>query len=263
MIRFIHISDTHIGPSKEFLLQGVNTYYPFQTVLKAIQNLPFRPDFIVHTGDIVADPDEKSYALFADTVKDISIPIYYVSGNHDDSQMIMSGLHIGEREQLMGNRLVYRFDFSGHQFLVLDGQGPKEIDPHGTISEEQFEVIDSQLTNVQSPLTIFIHFPLLPIDCTWVDAKMLLLQGEKLHALFVKHREKICGVFHGHIHRGTQLSEDGIRYQSVGSTCVQFGVMPFQEAPTFENHGRGYFNIVTIEGGSIIVREDSVVLQNS
>jgi len=257
MIRFVHLSDTHIGTSKEFLLHGVNTYFSFQSVLKEIQNLPFKPDFIIHTGDVVSDPDEKSYALFADMVKDISIPIYYVSGNHDDSLMIISGLHIGEREQFMQERLMYRFDISGHRFLVLDGQGPKEIDPHGTISEEQLQIIENQLTETKHPIIIFIHFPLLPMDCKWVDAKMLLLQGEKLHTLFVKHRDKIRGVFHGHIHRGTVNVRDGIRYQSVGSTSLQFGIMPFQEAPSFENHGRGYFNVVSIDGGGMMVREGS------
>lgn len=258
MIRYIHISDTHIGPTRDFLLQGINTSYPFEKVLKAIQNLPFTPDFIVHTGDVVADPDTRSYSLFAEMVRDIQIPMYYVSGNHDDSQMILSGLQIGERSQLISDKLVYRFEVSGEQFLVLDGRGPQEIDPHGTISEEQLDMVESLLSKDQCPTSIFIHFPLIPTDCAWVDARMLLLEGEKLHKLFSKYRERIRGVFHGHIHSGTINVRDGMRYQSVGSTALQFGLMPYQEAPSYEDHGRGYFNIVTIDGGRMIVKEESV-----
>ncbi len=257
MIRFIHISDTHIGPSKDFELQGVNTYNPFQKVLEGIQSLPFQPDFIIHTGDIAADPDRQSYSLFASMVKDIHIPFYYVTGNHDESAMIKSELQIGEKEDLMTDNLVYRFEVSRRRFLVLDGRGPREIDPHGTISDEQFDIIDKELSKDQ-PLSIFIHFPLLPIDCSWVDRDMLLFEGDRLHDLFAAHAEKINGVFFGHLHRGTTVIKDGVRYSSVASTCLQFGLLPGQDQPTFEDHKRGYFNIVTIEDGKMVVKEQSV-----
>ncbi len=260
MIRFIHISDTHIGPTEEFTLQGVNSFRGFRSVLQAIRDLPFRPDFIIHTGDVVADPDEASYELFNKMVRDVDIPLYFVTGNHDDSLMLKNAVQFGPKNDVMEDKLVYTFERNEHQFLVIDGRGPREIDPHGTISEVQIQVIESQISKFQYPISIFIHFPLLPMDCKWIDRDMLLLEGERLHALFVKHREKIQGVFHGHVHRGTQTLRDGIRYQSVGSTFLQFGLMPDQEEPSFENHGRGYFNIVTIENGKMTVKEESVAV---
>ncbi len=239
MIRFIHISDTHIGPDPAFLLQGVNTFHSFQSVIQAIQNLPFKPEFIIHTGDVVADPDPKSYELYAQMVKEVQIPMYYVSGNHDDSQMILSGLQIGERIQLMQDKLVYSFKVSGNSFLVVDARGPREIDPHGTISEAQMDVIQSQLTNTHSLITIFVHFPLLAMDCNWVDKKMLLLEGEKLHALFVEHREQILGVFHGHIHRGTINVQDGIRYQSLEVRRFNLALCLIKKPPHLKIMGKG------------------------
>ncbi|MBP9690482.1 metallophosphoesterase [Candidatus Woesebacteria bacterium] len=258
MIRFIHISDTHIGPTEEFTLQGMNSFRGFRAVLGAIQNLPFKPDFIIHTGDVVADPDEASYKLFASMVHEIDIPMYYVTGNHDDSLMLKNAVQIGTKKDLMEEKLVYSFEKDDHQFLVIDGRGPREIDPHGTISDQQMKVVESQISKSQSQISIFIHFPLLSMDCRWIDRDMLLLEGEKLHALFVKHSDKIQGVFHGHVHRGTHITRDGIQYISAASTFLQFGIMPDQEAPTFENHGRGYFNMVTIENGKMTVKEESV-----
>lgn len=259
MIRFIHISDTHIGPSKDFTLQGVQTFHPFEKVLEAISSLPFTPDFIVHTGDIAADPDEGSYALFQSAVQNISVPFYYVAGNHDDSMMVKTFLKIGEKTDLMENKVVYRYEKKGQSFLVLDGRGPREIDPHGTISDEQFEIIEKELSKDQ-PITVFIHFPLLQMDCPWIDRDMLLFEGDRLHQLFAKHKDRINGVFFGHVHRGNTVLKDGIRYCSVASTCLQFGLLPEQEQPTFEDHKRGYFNVVTIDDGKMIVREQSVQL---
>lgn len=269
MIRFIHISDTHIGPTKDFLLNGMNSFNGFSAVLQGIQELPFTPDFIIHTGDVIADPDVKSYELFASMVKNIDIPLYYVTGNHDDSMMLKSSQAFGPKEDLMEEKLVYRFEKNNHSFLVLDGRGPREIDPHGTISEEQINIIEGQLsthppsssTSVGArPMTIFIHFPLIPMDTKWIDRDMLLFEGEKLHRLFVKHKEKIAGVFFGHVHRGTQIVRDGIHYTSIGSTFLQFGHMPDQDVPTFEDHGRGYFNIVTIDEGKAVIKEMSVMI---
>ena len=259
MIRFIHLSDTHIGPSKDFALQGVRTYAPFQKVLSAISSLPFQPDFIVHTGDIAADPEEKSYELFNTLVEKSTIPFYYVTGNHDDSMMVQKFLRMGEKVDLMDEKVVYRFEKNDHHFLVLDGRGPREIDPHGTVSDDQFEVIEKELSR-KVPVSIFIHFPLLPMDCPWIDRDMLLFEGERLHELFVSHRDHIEGVFFGHVHRGMSVIQDGIRYSSVASTCLQFGLLPGQEQPSFEDHKRGYFNVVTIDEGKMVVREQSVDL---
>ena len=257
MIRFIHLSDTHIGPTKDFTLQGVKTFYPFQKTLEAISLLSFKPDFLIHTGDIVADPDEKSYELFNTAVENTDIPFYYVTGNHDDSAMVSNFLRMGEKEDLMGEKVVYRFEKNGHRFLTLDGRGPREIDPHGTVSDEQFAVIEKELQR-ESPISIFIHFPLLPMDCPWIDRDMLLYEGDKLHLLFATHAEKIDGVFFGHVHRGTQVVKDGVRYSSVASTCLQFRLLPGEDKPSFEDHKRGYFNVVTIDEGKMIVRELSV-----
>jgi len=258
MIRFIHLSDTHIGSSKDFTLQGVRTYESFQKIIAAIQSLPFQPDFIIHTGDIAADPDEKSYELFNTMIQDITVPMYYVTGNHDESAMVKNLLRMGEKEDLMDEKVVYRFETNGHGCLVLDGRGAREIDPHGTISDEQFAAIEQELSSASSPISIFIHFPLLSMDCPWIDRDMLLFEGDRLHSLFSAHREHIRGVFFGHVHRGTSVVKDGVRYISVASTCLQFGLLPNQEAPSFENHRRGYFNVVTIDDGKMVVREQSV-----
>lgn len=261
MIRFIHISDTHIGPTKDFTLQGVQTFQPFEQVLKSISSLSFTPDFIMHTGDIAADPDERSYELFNTLVQDMPVPFYFVTGNHDDSAMVKRFLKMNEKEDLMEEKIVYHFEKEGERFLVLDGRGPREIDPHGTISDTQFAVIEHELTTYnQQQTTIFIHFPLLPMDCPWIDRDMLLFEGDRLHNLFAEHSDNIRGVFFGHVHRGTQVLKDGVRYSSVGSTCLQFGLLPDQQEPTFEDHGRGYFNVVTIEDGKMVVKEQSVDL---
>lgn len=261
MIRFIHISDTHIGPAKDFTLQGVPSYPAFQTVIRAIKALPLRPDFILHTGDIVASPDGKSYALFRSLIEQIDMPVYYVTGNHDDSDDIKKYLLCGEKEDLgEAINLSYRFIHNGIHFLILDGRGKPEIDPHGILTDAQLNILQQELAASDTPLVIAIHFPALPLDSLWLDRDMLLLNGTEFHRIITPYAQRICGVFLGHIHRGMQVHKDGILYSSVGSTCVQFRNVPTDSKPVCEPIGHGYFNIVTVIPEQTMVKEYTVPL---
>ena len=65
-VYFVHISDTHIGPTAEYSRHG---HYPLpcaRKLVEIINTMPVQPDFIVHTGDVVADPDSVSWMLAAE-----------------------------------------------------------------------------------------------------------------------------------------------------------------------------------------------------
>lgn len=261
MFRFIQITDTHIGPDRNFNLHGVNTFYYLKGVLEKIRNLDFEYDFIVHTGDIVADPFEASYKLFSEEIEKVKKPIYYVTGNHDSSEMINSYLKTSSKTSLETGKNDYFFNHKGFEFIVLDGRGEDIIDPHGSISEKQFEALEKHLHSINSKTIIFIHYPLFKMDSPWIDERMLLLEGEKLHLLFTKYQQKILGVFLGHIHHANHVIKDNINYISSGSICLQFGQLPNQKKVSFEDHKRGYFNIITLENGQMTIREESVKMQ--
>ena len=255
-IRFLHISDTHLGPDKYFIQHKVNTYEAFSQFLKAVKTLPFTPDFIVHTGDITADCYEEGYRLVASMIQDLKIPMYFVTGHHDTSKLIKSYLPMRHIQVLSEKLNCYRFSFGDNHFLTVDGRGHDEIDPHGVINTEQMDILKKEL-KAGKMLTLFIHFSPIPYDSTWFDQNMLLTNGQEFHELLVAHKRQIRGVFFGHIHRSTQIFQDGILYSGVGSTSIQFIVHPWQKMPIFESIGYGYFNIVTLEKNRITIKESS------
>jgi len=255
-VHFIHISDTHFGPDPKFELHGVNPYECFINISNALKNLPFDPDFIVHTGDITSYPTEEGYRLFQKTIETLGIPIYYATGNHDDSGMIKQQLAMGKKTDLGNDTLnTYSFEVKENKFITVDARGPDEIDPHGQISSTQMEIFEKELASSDLPVSIFIHFPAITLDSVWVDREMLILEGEKFHKILVSHARKIRGVFFGHVHRGMQVARDGILYSSVGSTCLQFQSITKQENPWFESTGMGSFNLVTVTPDKLIVKE--------
>lgn len=256
-VYFVHISDTHIGPSMGYTRHGHASLPAAQRLVDLINNLPVRPDFVVHTGDVVTEPDPRSYVLAADTLSRIKAPVYYVNGNHDDARDIRQYLPMGPRQDLFDDpkTLAYTFAYSGYRFLVLDGRGPAEIDPHGVLSEGQLEVVRREAQPEGPPLAVFVHFPTLPLDSKWHDANMLILNGEALHQVLLPARDRLRGVFSGHVHRPMQTLRDGILYVAVGSAFSQFTAWPLDEMVGYDADALPAFNFVHLMPQQTIIHQ--------
>lgn len=257
---FIHISDTHIGPTKEYELYGANTYTNALRVVETINALPLACDFVLHTGDIAASPNEDAYRLAAEVFGQLRAPIYFVTGNHDSAVFIKKYLTMGPADRSGGEEhfLTYAFERKGIRCIALDARGPDEIDPRGILEEHQFAFLEQELQRDAMPAAVFIHFPALPLDSIWLDRNMLLLNGEQLHAVLARHRERLRGVFFGHVHRGMQVLQDGILYSSVASTIGQFMAWPHDEDVRIDCDHPPCFNLVALAKEKTIVKEHVV-----
>lgn len=242
-VYFVHISDTHIGSSPNYSRHG---HYPLacaRKLVEVINELPVQADFVIHTGDVVTEPDPISFGLAAETFSKLKIPIYYANGNHDTAADIRHFLPMGSHKSAGKDphRLSYTFDIKGYRFLVLDARGPDEIDPHGLLPESQLELAAEEAAVDGPPLVVFIHYPVLPMNSIWMDENMLILNGEKLHRALRPAADRIRGVFHGHIHQQMQVIRDGIVYVSVASAFSQFGAWPDDEVTHFDvDHDPGF-----------------------
>ncbi len=227
-VYFAHISDTHIGPRRDLRRHGLASYPCAQELVARLNRLPTRPDFVIHTGDIVNHPDEAAFQLAAELFAQLEMPIYYVNGNHDTADHIRRYLPMGPHQPLADDptALAYSFELKGQRFLVLDGRGPDEIDPHGMVSPAQLAWVVREATPAGPPLTVFIHFPAWPLNAIWMDANMLLLNGPDLHQALWPARGRLRGVFHGHVHQPMQTSRDGINYICAPSAFAQFMAWP-------------------------------------
>ena len=227
-VYFAIISDTHIGPTADYQR---HERYPLPCARKLVQtinNLPTRPDFVIHTGDIVADPDLAAYELASGVFAAVEAPIYYVNGNHDAAADIHKYFSMGPKQDVSADLgvLSYTFAVKGYRFLVLDARGPEEIDPNGLLSEAQLALVRQEAQPAGPPLTVFIHYPVLPLNSIWMDKNMLVLNGAELHEALLPASERLRGVFHGHVHQHMQTMRDGILYVATASAFSQFTAWP-------------------------------------
>lgn len=261
MTHLIHLSDTHIGASPDFVFGGALVLPRLRGIVDAINDLDFEPDLIIHTGDVVDDPSEEAYLLVAEEMKRLAAPVYYARGNHDGADLMLEHLPMGEREVLDedGSALAYRIPREDHDLFVLDGCDSGRSDLQGEISKGQMEAFAAAAGSNGKAFSVFIHYPPLALDCPWVDRAMLLHDGEDFHRFLASiGSHRVRGVFFGHVHSGIQIWRDGILYSGVGSACCRIKtgpnaqeVMPVPESPVFFNH-------VSFFSERTVVREHSV-----
>lgn len=230
-VYFVHISDTHFGPTRDYARFGYYSYPCAQHLVEAINRLPVLPDFVIHTGDVVTHPNTAAYELAAETFARLRVPIYYVVGNHDTAVHIHHHLPMGPKQEYDNypDRLSYTFTVKGHRFLVLDARGPDEIDPHGLFPESQLDLVRQEAQTDGPSVTVFLHYPIHPLNSTWMDANMLVLNGDAFHQALLPMRHRLRGVFYGHVHRPMQTMRDGIWYVAAASAFSQFTAWPGEE----------------------------------
>ncbi len=260
-VYFVHITDSHIGPAREWESErdGQRSLPCAEAAVALINELPTRPDFVIHTGDVVTEPDPRSYRLAAATFSRLNVPIYYVNGNHDRSEDIRHFLRMGPGVEFAcgPESLAYAFNVKGHRFLVLDGQGPEEIDPRGILSEAQLAWIREEAGAAGLPLTVFVHFPALPLDSPWMDENMRLINGMALHEALRPATGRLRGVFYGHVHQHMQTMRDGILYVAAASLFTQFGAWPTDVVTRHYPERLPGFNFVHLLPGQTIIHQHS------
>ncbi len=83
-MKFLHISDTHLGYQQYGLRERVQDFFDvFKQALEIAKEE--KVEFIIHTGDLFHSkrPDNEVLIQTIKLIKDVKIPIYAIEGNHD------------------------------------------------------------------------------------------------------------------------------------------------------------------------------------
>lgn len=228
-----------------------------QRLVDTINALPIKPDFIMHSGDVVDDPQADAFSLAAKTLSRLEIPLYFVNGNHDSRSGIRKYFSIEGVEWLSQDPTLfsYAFEMKGYRFLILDARGPKTIDPQGQFSQEQFEILNAEIESGELPLVIFLHYPILAMDSPWMDRNMRVTNGEQVHQMLLAARDRLRAVFHGHVHQSMQTLRDGIVYIAVDSGLNQFSAWPLDQTVGHRPLALPGFNFVHLMPDQTIIHQ--------
>ncbi len=258
-LTFVHISDTHIHPDPYYTKSYANVtpHAGALALVDEINKLPFEPDFVLHTGDVAYDPDPAAYRACLSILQQINYPVYYVAGNHDHSPSL---------QRLMLNRsdplptLHYALEANGIQIVCVDSNGPAEP-PAGYIVDEQLEWLKGLCeAEDERPLIIAVHHNVLDVGVPWLDNYMGIRNGERFHQAILPAKDRLRGVFFGHVHQNLDILRDGILYSSCLSSWTQFQAFPGMTHTTSDTGAEPGFSVVTITDTQTFIRRHRFAL---
>ncbi len=259
LLRFVQITDTHISANPHYNQDGAH-HTPLvgaKALVHQINNLPFKPDFVLHTGDVAYNPDESAYYTARQILSEIEAPVYYLAGNHDDGAMLQR-IMLGEQEPK--TPFDYEFEVKGVQIVCMDSNRPAEP-PRGKVSAEQLAwLADICQAQDSRPLIVAVHHNVLPMGSYWWDKFMRMTNGEDFHRTLLPAQKRLRGVFFGHVHQNVEMTRDGIAYHSALSSWYQLHNYPDQVDSMPDRTARPGFNIITITREQTYIRRCSFMV---
>lgn len=253
LVRFIHLGDTHISADRDYTHAEADytAWAGARELVRQINALPFTPDFVLHTGDVAADPTEENYRAARELLGAIRFPVYYLAGNHDAAEMLQR-VFLGRAEILPS--FDYEFEVNGVQVLCIDSSKRAQY-AEGVLLPEQLAYVDRIVSAPDDrPLIVGVHHNVLPVGAPFWDTFMRLSNGEALHELLIKARKRLRGVFHGHVHMSTDTFADGVLYTSAPSSWYQLECWPGQSHIIEDRDAEPGFNVVTITRTQTFIR---------
>lgn len=227
------ISDCHLFSEPSSLHCGANVYQNLIVVLSDIkQNSDV--NYIVFTGDLTQDHSDKSYQLFTQAIIycEISIPVYFLSGNHDEPSLLAKYL-VGK--PFCSSRVIENDQW---QILLVESKSKIIEGPTGQVDEcEIAQLINRINTNKQQ--LVFMHHH--PVDVGYFIDKHGLHNRDLFWQTLDKY-PSIAAIACGHVHRGATMTSASTNRSLDVYTCpatsIQFD--PLATSVKALEQGPGY-----------------------
>jgi len=233
---FIQVSDIHYAPTPEEFKEGLRdrrmTILP-DPVLATITDdaNALEPDFVILTGDLVADskyPEparvDEWMASIAGFAASFQQPTYGVIGNHD----VVRDESIGKTiyESYFGPTY-YSFNIKGTHCIVLDDQQLVGTSLVYSVDAQQLAWLEQDLSAVDpmSPIVVFSHVPTPDWAATDENAALLELLAS----------QSITALINGHWHTNAVLQQEPFVEITSGAVCGAWW-----EGPGPDGTGFGY-----------------------
>ena len=256
LLTFLHISDTHMSGDPDYHPPWIpeSVAHPnrgTELLLEAIRGLPFAFDFILHTGDVCADPQEDDYHCARELLLRFPGPIYLLPGNHDSAEYMEAILHDGYKLHVLRDANV---EVNGYHLVTLDTNEPG--DAHAPrLRDEQIEWFADALDAAGDRRIIAaMHHSPIETGVPWLDDHMRIQNGDRIQRILRAHRDRLAGVFHGHIHQQAEAHKDGVLYICCPSTWSNLAGYPGIREGIADPLTPGGFNLVMLRGNRIFVR---------
>lgn len=208
------ISDTHIKAGRKRAYGIVDTAALLEQCVADVLALPQRPDAVIVTGDLVdyGRPDE--YALLAELLAPLTMPLYLMPGNHDERAALRASFPGHAYLRQWEPFVQYAIDDWPLRLVALDSLVPRQ--GGGALCAERLAWLDRTLAaRPDAPTVVALHHPPFTTGIGHMDK--VALDGASVAALgeVVARHPQVERVIAGHLHRPITARFAG----TVASTC--------------------------------------------
>ncbi len=196
------ISDLHIKAGGKLAYGIVDTASMLRECVANIMRQNPLPDVVLITGDSVDYGRKNEYDLLKELLSPLSMPLYFVVGNHDHSATLRETFSGPGFEYLaQGDAfLQYAVDLGGIRLITLDTSVPME--GRGKLCEKRLAWLDERLGEDHRPTLIALHHPPFITGIAHMDA--VGLEGSEALELVIARHSHVERLLCGHIHRSIQ-----------------------------------------------------------
>jgi 3',5'-cyclic AMP phosphodiesterase CpdA len=210
-LRFVQISDSHLGFTGP---ANTDVTSSFGRAIQQINALPYRPDFVMHTGDLthLSKPDQfdqvKQMMTGLKTGRTLTVP-----GEHDSvddaGQKYRAAFGKGTRGEGW-----YSFDTHGVHFIAL--VNTLSLEKLGHLGPEQLDFVRKDVAGLSSdtPIVVFSHIPLFAMYPAWGWGT-----DDATQALSYLRRFSSVTCLNGHVHQLFTKTEGNVTFHSATTTA--------------------------------------------
>ncbi|MBS2546748.1 metallophosphoesterase [Catenulispora sp. NL8] len=210
-LRFVQISDSHIGFTGP---ANTDVTASFSEAIDQINTLGFRPDFVMHTGDLT----HLSTAAQFDQVRQMlsgvrTGRVFTVPGEHDSVDDAGRAYRQAFGRGTTGDGW-YSFDTHGVHFIAL--VNTLSLEKLGHLGADQIDFVRRDVAGLSpdTPIVVFSHIPLFAMYPAWgwgTDDAMQVL------ALLRRFGSVTC--LNGHVHQLFSKTEGNVTFHSATTTA--------------------------------------------
>jgi len=211
------ITDTHIVREGTLAYGKVDTPRMLEHCVRQILALPRRPDAIVATGDLTDHGSPEEYALLAELLAPLPMPIYLLAGNHDERRALQAAFP--DQPHLRGEDgfVQYVVDDLAVRLVVLDTVLPGH--EGGALCARRLAWLDRELGASDRPTIVAQHHPPFVTGMTRMDSQSLANPQDE--AAVIRRHPHVERIISGHYHRTIQARFAGTLASVCASTAQQ------------------------------------------
>lgn len=227
-LRIVQITDLHLKSQPGTQLWGADVDAGLAAVLAQIQAQQPTLDFMLISGDLVAD-DPAAYQRLCEILEPLHLPVYCLPGNHDFPAAMGAVLHRGwvQRRRYLAAE--------AWQLVLLDSSFPGTAVGH--LATHELTLLDTVLATAPRLHTLVcLHHNPLPVGTAWLDT-MTVVNGDALFAVLARYPQ-VRAVVWGHIHAEFASRRGHIQLYATPATSVQFD--PHCPEPRIDDKPPGY-----------------------